>query len=260
MASVVPCPSYPAAVRAALEAAGFAERVRDAGRVIIKPNLLQNTPPPTTTDVRCVEALAVYIREGFPGKEIVIAEGSGGCPTAEAFAGLGYTGLAERYGLTLIDLDDSPVVSCRVADPLVWPEIRLPEPILDGFLVSAAVLKHHTITRVTLSLKNMIGILPAAHYSGYWSYRKSMVHKDDVEKAIRDINRARPIDFALIDAAVGQEGSHLEGGRPFDPPIGRIIAARNPVDADTAGCRLLGVDPKDVEHLGYCRGVYREEK
>jgi len=248
--------SYERSVPEALEKAGLASLLPPAGRVLIKPNLLQDAPPPVTTHVECVEALVRFIRENSPSVEIVVAEGSGGCDTWKAFDALGYRKLS-AYGVRLVDLDGEPVKEYRVPHALQWETLTLPALLEDAFLVSAAVLKHHTITRVTLSLKNLIGILPADFYGGYWSYRKSMVHKDDVEKVIHDIHRVRRVDFALIDAAVGQEGSHLRGGRPFDPPVGKIVAAADPVEADSEACRLLDVEPDEVEHIRYCRAVYR---
>ena len=256
MATVVDFESYEISVPEALRHAGLADRAAQARRIIIKPNLLEDLPPPTTTDVRCVAAIIRFIRAEIPGAEIIIAEGSGGCDTAQAFHALGYDDLSEDLDVPLIDLDRQPVREIEVPGVKQWAAIKLTEPVLDGFLISAAVLKHHTITAVTLSLKNLIGILPEKYYSGFWSYKKSMVHKDDVEKVIHDINVIRRVDFAVIDAAVGQQGSHLRGGTPFNPPVNRIIASHNPVAADEAGCRLLSIDPAHVEHIQYCKDIY----
>jgi uncharacterized protein (DUF362 family) len=256
VATVVDFESYKVSVPEALKHAGLAEKAADAQRIIIKPNLLEDIPPPTTTDVRCIAAIVHYLREHVPDAEIVIAEGSGGCDTSKAFRTLGYDDLSQDLDVPLIDLDRQPVKAIEVPGVKQWDSIFLPEPVLEGFLISAAVLKHHTITAVTLALKNLIGILPEQHYSGYWSYKKSMVHKDDVEKVIHDINVIRHVDFAVIDAAVGQQGSHLSGGTPFRPPINKIIASPNPVAADEAGCRLLNVDPNHVEHIQYCKDIY----
>jgi uncharacterized protein (DUF362 family) len=257
MSTVVEFETYEKSVQEALERSGFASKVKEASKIIIKPNIIEDVPPPLTTDVRCIEAIIRYIQERFEAKHIVIAEGSGGCQTSKAYKKLGYTELAEKYKVELIDLDAHKTIKeVKVEHSLQWGTIYLPELVIEGFLVSAAVLKHHTITHVTLSLKNMIGILPKKHYSGYWSYNKSMVHKGDVEKAIHDIHRVRRADFAVIDAAIGQFGSHLTDGRPFDPPIGKIIACSDPVQADEAGCRLLNEDPEDIEHIQYCKKIY----
>jgi len=248
---------YEESVASVLEEAMLPQALEDAGNIVIKPNLLQDSPPPTTTDVRCVEAIVRFIQDRCPGHTITVAEGSGGCSTEKAFSILGYETMARTCRIELIDLDKQPNGEYRAEGALEWDTVYLPEMLLeDVFLISVPVLKHHTITQVTLSLKNLIGILPAEHYSGYWSYRKSMVHKYDVEKVIHDIHCVRKVDFAVIDAAVGQEGSHLRGGRPFDPPAGKIIAARNPIEADEAGSRLLGIHPDDVEHIQYCKRVY----
>ena len=248
--------TYRESVAAVLEKAMLEQALEHAEDIVIKPNLLQDSPPPTTTDAGCVEAIIDFIQERCPGHTITVAEGSGGCDTGDAFRILGYEEMAQKKGVGLVDLDKEENEPYTADNALEWDKIYLPKILMNVFLISVPVLKHHTITQVTLSLKNLIGILPAEHYSGYWSYRKSMVHKYDVEKIIHDIHCVRKADFAVIDAAIGQAGSHLRGGKPFDPPVRKIIASQDPVKADEEGCRLLKIHPEDVEHITYCKRVY----
>ncbi len=115
--AVFPFSDYPIAVVRALEETGFEQRIRSENRIILKPNLLEDIGPPTTTDVRCVEAAVIFIRKRFEGKKILIAEGSGGCETEHAFRLLGYSGLAEKYEISLVDLDRDRTVKIRVPAP-----------------------------------------------------------------------------------------------------------------------------------------------
>jgi uncharacterized protein (DUF362 family) len=255
MATVV-SGDMPGSVRTLLDRAGFKKKAADADRFIIKPNLIENAPPPVTTDVRCIEGIAVFLKAEYPSIPLCIAEGSGGCDTHRAFSELGYTDMAERIGAELIDLDREETENIKVPQAMEWPEIVIPRILRGAFIISAAVLKHHTITGVTLSCKNMIGILPESMYGGYWSYGKSLVHRDDVEKVIHDLHRAVPVGFAVIDASIGQTGSHLRGGIPCRPPVNRLIAGPNPADVDAEGCRFLSTDPSDIAHIRYCREIY----
>jgi uncharacterized protein (DUF362 family) len=115
-------------------------------------------------------------------------------------------------------------------------------------LVSVAPAKDHTITRVTLGLKNMVGCLPASHYSGFWSYKKSQVHAVDTDQAVADLMLYIRPHLTIIDAIEGLAGGHLSGRAP-DPPIGKILAGTNVLAADREAARLLGHDPEGIRHL-----------
>ncbi|MDZ7836652.1 MAG: DUF362 domain-containing protein [Actinomycetota bacterium] len=133
---------------------------------------------------------------------------------------------------------------------LAYRQIYLPRVLFeDYYFISVPVLKAHTITRVTLSYKNLVGLLAQKHYGGYWHYRRSDVHRVGVEKAIYDLSNYVPIDLAIIDAATGQADSHLRGGKACSPPHRKIVGGHRILEVDQAGCRILGVDPETVKHL-----------
>lgn len=222
-------------------------------RIVIKPNLVTEAAPPVTTDVRCVEAIARFCLI-YSCAEVVVAEGSGGADTGDCFNTLGYTDMAHRLGIRLVDLDQEPLVLKEEQRAVLYPFFQLPR-ILDGsFIISVPVLKEHTITDISLSLKNMIGICPASEFSGYLSYKKSRVHQDNVDRAIVDINLHCPVDLAVIDGVLGMRGSHL-GGPVLNPPAGVIIAGRDPVAVDAQGARILGYNWRNVEHLRLAHGL-----
>ncbi len=56
----------------------LAQRLEKSKKIIIKHNLLQDTPPPCTTDVKYAETVARHMTKKIPCKKIIIFEGSGG--------------------------------------------------------------------------------------------------------------------------------------------------------------------------------------
>ncbi len=240
---------YSSSVNELLEELDFAGRLDDISRIIIKPNLLQDSPPPCTTDVDCVEAIIKYIKTRNNHIPVIILEGSGGCETSKAFKTLGYEELAENHGVTLMDVDHSPLVKLENKNTRVYKEIYLPEIIFDSYLISVPVLKDHLMTTVTLGLKNMIGLLHKKHYGNYWSYNRSDVHRVGVDEAIADLNDYIDIDLTIIDGRLGQEGSHLSGGKVCLPAKSVVIGGYDSLEVDKAGARILGHDWKNVRHL-----------
>jgi uncharacterized protein (DUF362 family) len=238
---------YPSAVTLALGEVNAVDALAGFPRIIIKPNMVNGSPPQVTTDVRCVTAIVEYLRERLD-TEIVVAEGSGEGSTLGNFKQNGYEQFAQEFGVELVDLDALPVKMYENSSAGEYKEIYLPEYLEGAALVSVPPAKDHTITRVTLGLKNMVGCLPASHYSGYWSYKKSQVHAVATDQAVADLMLYLKPHLTVIDAIEGQAGGHLSGRAP-DPPINRIIASTDVLAADREAARLLGHDPDTIRHL-----------
>jgi uncharacterized protein (DUF362 family) len=250
---VVEYRNYRASVTEALERLSLDTLLQRQRRIVIKPNLVIPAPPPVTTNVACVEAVAQFCLERSPA-EVVVAEGAGGTDTDRCFEALGYTDMARRLGIRLVDLDQEEFTWESHPEAVLYDPFPLPHLLRDCFLISVPVLKEHTMTTVTLSLKNMIGICPASQFGGFLNYRKSRTHQDDINRAILDINLYRPIHLAVIDGAIGMRGSHLRG-TPVSPPIGLIIAGTDPVAVDAAGARSLGHHWPNITHLRQAHGL-----
>ncbi|MBM3706309.1 MAG: DUF362 domain-containing protein [Actinobacteria bacterium] len=240
---------YESSVSAALEIIDFKQKLKSISRVTIKPNLLEAAAPPCTTDVNCIEAVIKYIFKNNSNIKISIIEGSGGCDTQESYEFLGYNKLARKYGIKILDVDSCRLLRLTNENALAYREIYLPEDVFDSYFISVPSLKDHTITTVTLGLKNLIGLLPKKHYGGYWSYNRSDVHRVGVDKAIFDLNNYIKIDLNIIDGRIGQYGSHLRGGRKFSPAKNLIIAGYDALEVDKKGAEILGHRWQDVEHL-----------
>lgn len=238
---------YSYAVTKALNEVNATSAFTGFDRVIVKPNMVNNSPPPITTDVRCVMAVVQYLKERLE-VEIVVAEGSGEGSTLVNFKLNGYEQITKKFGVELVDLDTLPVRKYSNPQAGEYRDIHLPEYLEGVALVSVPPAKDHTITRVTLGLKNMVGCLPAKHYSGYWSYKKSQVHAVNTDQAVADLMLYVRPHLTVIDALQGLAGGHLSGRVP-DPPLERIIASTNVLAADREAAKLLGHEPDSIRHL-----------
>jgi uncharacterized protein (DUF362 family) len=248
--SIIPITSpeqYASAVTRALDEVNAVGALAGFSRVIVKPNMVNNSPPQVTTDVRCVLAVVQYLKERLD-TELVVAEGSGEGSTLENFKFNGYEQITKKLGVELVDLDALPVKIYEKPKAGEYKEIHLPEYLEGAALVSVPPAKDHTITRVTLGLKNMVGCLPASYYSGYWSYKKSQVHAVDTDQAVADLMLYIRPHLTIIDAIEGLAGGHLSGRAP-NPPIGKILAGADVLAADCEAARLLGHDPEGIRHL-----------
>lgn len=238
-----------------LQASGFGQLLKNQKTVLIKPNLVSTQKPPVTTPVELVSAIVDFIQQNDPGITIIVGEGTGtvGYTTWRPFKELGYIRMAKEKGIDLIDLNDAELMHVRKPECRRFSEMHLPKICLESFLVSVPVLKAHSFSGVTLSMKNMIGIAPPLHYQVGGSWKKSAFH-DRIEEAIFDLNQYKKPDFTVLDATIGMPQAHLWGAT-CDPPVNRLIAGKDPVAVDAYGARLLQRDWRKIGHIVMANGI-----
>lgn len=237
-----------------LETAGVGPVARAHGKVLIKPNLVEALAPPITTPAQMIEAIALYLLDYLPASAIFIGEGSGAMDytTHHCFHKLGYTAIATKLQVELIDLNEEELTHKVNPDCTRWPEIYLPKILDEVFLISVAQLKAHSLSTVTLNMKNMMGCAPPSHYqAGGWN--KSAFHSR-IHEAIFDLNRYRTPDCAIIDGSIGMAQAHLWGPQ-CDPPVEEIVTGFDPVACDSYGASLLGKDWRNIRHISMANGV-----
>lgn len=240
---------YETAVAGALDAIGAADLLPSDGLVIIKPNLINADGPPVTTDVRAAEAVYNYCRPRT-GAEIAIGEGCGSGTTGETFKANGYTDLARRCDIRLIDFNAEPAVRLERDDAVQLTELYLPRIAIDAFIISLPVLKDHSFTKTTIAMKNMFGLPPAPFYEGAWN--KSKLHSPSTDRSVFDVCLYKRPALSVVDASLALTGMHLAGTpKRFD----LILASADCVAVDAVGSELLGHDPRRLEYLTLANGV-----
>jgi uncharacterized protein (DUF362 family) len=123
-------------------------------------------------------------------------------------------------------------------------QLYLPATVLRAdFVVSMPKLKTHHWAGVTLSLKNMFGIVPGHCYG----WPKNVLHWAGISKSILDLNSTVRPDFAIVDGIVAMEGNGpTQGERKAS---GVLVMGDDPVGVDATCARLMKLDPVRIEHL-----------
>jgi len=223
------------AVRA-LRMIGAERAISVEKRILIKPNYINASHPSTgvTTDGRVIEGVAEFLVEnGF--KEIIIGEGSGFADTFHAYKVAGVTEVAQRWNLQLLDLNKDEFVEVTPPNSLALKKVKIARTALESTLISIPKLKLHNLTGVTLSLKNMMGVVSP----------KGVMHGHLNEK-IADLASIVTPKLAVIDGIIGGEVSETSG-HPVEMNL--LIAGTDPVAVDVVGAEVMGVDSKNVKHL-----------
>jgi len=240
---------YAGSIAKALDLIGAKDRLPPSGLIIVKPNLTNADKPPVTTAVAAAEAVYEYCR-AHSGAEIAIGEGCGSGVTQDTFEANGYAALAAKHGIRLIDFNQEPAMALKRPDALQLKEFHLPKVAQDAFIISLPVLKDHSFTKTTISMKNMFGLAPAPYYRGSWN--KSKLHSPSTHKSVVDVCLYKRPGLCVVDASVALTGMHLSG---TPKNLGLILASFDLVAIDAVGSRLLGHDPDRIEYLTLAQGI-----
>lgn len=247
--AIVDFSGYGSSVPEALKAIGLPQVLAETKKVLIKPNLVTDSPFPVTTSAECCGAVVDFVGS-CTDASVVIAEGTGdpSAGTMAIFERLGYTRLAADRKVDLLDLNTCPLIRLENPDCPRFPKFYMPEIAMDHFIISVPVLKAHSLSAYTGALKNMMGFAPPKHYAGSGGIWNKAEFHIDIHQAIIDINRYRKADVTLLDASVGLADYHL-GGPACDPPVGRMVAGFDPVAVDRHAAAMLGLDWRTIGHL-----------
>jgi uncharacterized protein (DUF362 family) len=240
---------YQESITKALDLIEAAGRLPQTGLIIIKPNLTNVDKPPVTTSVKAAEAVFNYCKSHTKAK-IFIGEGCGDGVTADTFEANGYTRLAQKYGIKLIDFNQEKAILLKRKDTFQLKEFHLPKITKDAFIISLPVLKDHCFTTTTIAMKNMFGLAPAPFYRGGWN--KSKLHSPSTHKSVVDVCLYKKPDLCVVDASVALSGLHLSGRRK---KLGLILAGFDPVAIDAVGSELLGHNSRRIQYLKLADGL-----
>jgi uncharacterized protein (DUF362 family) len=220
-----------------LEEAGARSRPPRGAKVLLKPNLVTDHPASTgATTTPEVVAGAIEFLQDCGARDITVAEGSWtGCPTERAFRACGYTELARRYGVRLVDLKKDPWREL-VAEDLKVKVCR--RALETDFFLNLPVLKGHCQTGMTCALKNLKGCIP--------DEEKRRFHALGLHRPVALLASVLPTHLTLVDALCG-DLTFEEGGTPVQ--MDRLLLGRDPVLVDSYAATLMGFRPEQIEHL-----------
>jgi uncharacterized protein (DUF362 family) len=227
-------------VNKALDLIPYDNALSNWDRVLIKVNFIttKNWETGATTDPLLVEALVNRIRKH--GKEVIIVESDAQTTNADkAWVASGMIEVGERLDVPFINMRHTDKTELKVPNGRVLKKIKVAKIATESAIVSAAKLKTHTSTKVTLGLKNMFGMLTTKF--------KGQYHVRGMDKVIHDINLVLPPSLTVIDGFIAMEGRGPVHGKPVK--MDTVIASVDPVAADSTGSRVMGFDPREINHI-----------
>src|SRR5260370_13199965 len=158
------------------------------------------------------------------------------------------SGFAEelrQQRVPFVDLNrDELVMAPLLATYSGMKHMWLPRAVLEAdFVVSMPKVKTHHWSGVTLSMKNMFGVVPGAKYG----WPKNTLHSKGIQESILDICATVPVHFVIADAIMAMEGNGPLNGAPRS--LGSIVLADDLGSADATCARLMCLEPARIIHI-----------
>ncbi len=237
-------------VAEAIDLSGAFDDVKRGDRVFVKPNIVVWTPtmPPwgVITTTRVVEDVVRLLRDKGAG-EIVIGEGIITIDPDDketprlAFESLGYNEIARKYDANIVHIFEREFRKKDLGDGI---ELSFSTDFLDSdFVVSIPVLKTHAQTMVSLSYKNLKGVIDMKS--------RKRCHSPDMTRDL-DFHISKLADRLPRSSAVIDGIYTLERGPTYSGSARRsniLIASGDMLSADMVGAGMLGMDPAQVPSI-----------
>ena len=239
-------------VRKAVALSHGLDHLPNNAAVFIKPNIVfwtraTNFPKyGVITTSRVVEDMVILLKERGIGN-IRIADGTvlrnpkDMETQRHAYETLGYGELQKRYGVKYINIWERPFVKVDLGDGV---EVKFNADILDSdFVVDLPVLKTHTMTVVSLGIKNLKGMIDIPS--------RKKCHNTHPEKDLHfwvsRLSDKMPPMFTLLDGIYSAERGPNIDGRMHRSNL--LVASADILSADMVGARVLGYEPSEIPHL-----------
>lgn len=218
---------------------GIGALVQKGATVVLKPNFSVPRKPEeaATTNPQLVAAvvkqcLAAGAREvkvvDYPFQSPPVCLTNSGIKTAvEAAGGKAYA-INEQKFFTQVDIGGKVLKTALFSKDVLSADVFINFPIL----------KHHSMTKVTLGLKNMMGLI--------WD--RGYFHKTDLPQCIAELASFRKPHLTIVDATRG-----IINNGPTGPGTihewNQVILGVDSVAVDTYATTLFGLKPADIEYI-----------
>jgi uncharacterized protein (DUF362 family) len=233
-------PDPAANVRRAVAALGGMENLVRRGEVVlIKPNIGWDRLPEqaANTDPEVVAEL-VRLCRGAGARRVIVTDLSCNDP-ARCFARSGIAAAAAAAGAEVVAANRLHMV------PAALSGLSAGLPVIEEMLhadrvINVPVVKHHSLSEVTIGMKNWLGVLGQG---------RNRLHQD-INRALAELCATFRPTLTVVDATRVLVANGPVGGSLADVrAVGAVAVGTDPVLCDAWGASLLGHAPESLPFI-----------
>ena len=231
-------------VRAAVDSLGGMGRfVKPGDVVVVKPNICASYHSfeyAATTNPWVVGAVVKMALESG-AKQVKVMDFPFGGTAEQAYRNSGIQAEVSKAGGKMVVMSNIKFTETAIPDGKDLKLARIYDDVLRAdVLINIPIAKHHELARLTLAMKNLMGVI----------YNRPYMHAN-LGQRLADLSTRVRSNLVIVDAvrmlmAHGPTGGNLADVKKADT----IIASPDIVAADSYAATLFGVQP---ENLGYIK-------
>jgi uncharacterized protein (DUF362 family) len=210
--------------------------------ICIKANLndYRRWETASTTDPYLLDMLLDLLESRYPSASITVLENDATGVSADNISTfLGIDKVIKKHTCRFLNVARGDWMSINI-DGLHFKQLDVPS-ILSAcdLFITFPKLKSHTITKLTCSLKNQMGLFRP---------KRKIAYHHILDDLIVDCNLAMKPNLTIVDANLVMEGNY---GPTYGSPkkLGLLIASRDLVATDSFCARLFGLKPKSIGYI-----------
>lgn len=228
------------------EMGGINRFIKRGMKVVIKPNIGWNSAPEKAHNTNPDLVAAVVRMCVDAGARVSLFDRS--VNTAQlTYPRSGIAEAARRAGARVSHIDERKFREVPVPGALAFKTLPIYEEILDAdFLINMPIAKHHSISTLTLAMKNLMGVLGG----------NRGIYHGEMHKSIVDFNKVVKSHLVILDATRILTAHGPSGGTLKDvKELRTIVMGTNPVTVDAYAATLFDINPRS---LGFLVNASRE--
>ncbi|MBN1497652.1 MAG: DUF362 domain-containing protein [Spirochaetes bacterium] len=233
----------PAAItRKAIETLGGIDRfVRKGDTVVIKPNIGWNRAPEyaATTNPEVIATLVALCRAAGARRVKVFDRTCN--DAAMCYANSGIADAVRKSGGSIYHVINAKFIPGQFPPGSLmesWPVYR--DAVECDCFISAPVAKHHGLSGLTLSMKNLMGVCGGNRGQMHWN----------IDRKLAELTKFINPDLTIIDAYRILTRNGPSSGRLGDvKTMKTVVAGADPVLADAFAATLFDQQPNDIAHI-----------
>lgn len=235
---------------------GIGSFVNKGDRVLLKPNFLVGRSPDrcVNTHPAIVRAVAKLVQEA--GAHPVIGDSPQLGSALKVAEKCGVAEIARELGIEIVEFEPIEVMHPGGKH---FKHFVLGKAVLEAdTIINLPKLKTHSLTFLTLAVKNIFGCIPGAR-KAQWHVRTSQKGHAYLSRMLLDLYTLIHPALSIVDGIVSMEGKGPGFGKPRK--LGLIIAGADAVAVDAVIAEILGASPEQYvawklaldEHYGTAR-------
>ena len=219
---------------------GMSKFVPKGSKVLIKPNIAWNRTPEqaANTNPYIVEAVVEMCLEAGAKKVSVMDYTINPAQVTYEISGIKEAVDRAKGSLDFVDERKFKEKSIPLGQEIKsW--VIYQDALDTDVLINLPIAKHHSLTKLTLGLKNIMGLIKS----------REEIHKR-IDQKLADLATVIKPNLTIMDSYRVLTANGPNGGTPQDIKlIGQVIAGVDPVAVDSYTATLFGLKGEDVGYI-----------